>query len=82
MAAAIHERAYGALVKDFRVGMRENDVQNIVAGVIYGVGAEYQEGGCSIREIEETPEALTGRTSLFGPRISVSGVLSHYVLRV
>ena len=44
LAAAIHERAYGALVKDFRVGMRENDVQNIVAGVIYGAGAEYQEG--------------------------------------
>jgi len=44
MAAAIHERAYGALVKDFRVGMRENEVQNIVAGVIYGAGAEYQEG--------------------------------------
>ena len=44
MAAAIHERGYGALVKDFRVGMRENEVQNIVAGVIYGAGAEYQEG--------------------------------------
>lgn len=44
MAAAIHERAYGAIVKDFRVGMRENEVQNIVAGVIYGAGAEYQEG--------------------------------------
>jgi len=44
LAAAIHERAYGAIVKDFRVGMRENDLQNIVAGVIYGVGAEYQEG--------------------------------------
>jgi len=44
MAAAIHERAYGALVKEFRVGMRENEVQNIVAGVIYGAGAEYQEG--------------------------------------
>ncbi|MCC6887772.1 MAG: aminopeptidase P family protein [Hyphomicrobiales bacterium] len=44
MAAAIHERAYGALVKDFRIGMRENEVQNIVAGVIYGAGAEYQEG--------------------------------------
>ena len=44
MAAAIHERGYGALVKDFRIGMRENDVQNIVAGVIYGAGAEYQEG--------------------------------------
>ena len=27
MAAAIHERGYGALVKDFRVGMRENEVQ-------------------------------------------------------
>jgi Xaa-Pro aminopeptidase len=44
MAAAIHERGYGALVKDFRIGMRENEVQNIVAGVIYGAGAEYQEG--------------------------------------
>jgi Xaa-Pro aminopeptidase len=44
MAAAIHERAYGAIVKDFRVGMRENELQNIVAGVIYGAGAEYQEG--------------------------------------
>jgi len=44
MAAAIHERGYGALVKDFRIGMTEKDVQNIVAGVIYGAGAEYQEG--------------------------------------
>ncbi len=44
MAAAIHERGYGAIVKDFRIGMRENDVQGIVAGVIYGAGAEYQEG--------------------------------------
>ncbi len=44
MAATIHERGYGALIKDFRIGMRENEVQNIVAGVIYGAGAEYQEG--------------------------------------
>ena len=44
MAVAIHERGYGALVKDFRVGMRENDVPNIVTDIIYGVGAEYQEG--------------------------------------
>jgi Xaa-Pro aminopeptidase len=44
LAACIHERGYGALVKDFRVGMKENELQNIVAGVIYGAGAEYQEG--------------------------------------
>ena len=38
MAAAIQEAGYGALYCDFRVGMRENDVQGIMAKAFYQAG--------------------------------------------
>jgi Xaa-Pro aminopeptidase len=44
MAAAIQEAGYGALLRDFRVGMRENDAQGIMAKAIYQAGGEYLEG--------------------------------------
>lgn len=44
MGAAIQEAGYGALYRDFRVGMRENDVQGIMAKAMYEAGAEYYEG--------------------------------------
>ena len=43
MAAAINEAGYGALVKDFRVGMTENEVQGIMIKGIYDAGGEYVE---------------------------------------
>ncbi|MFC2007449.1 M24 family metallopeptidase [Chloroflexota bacterium] len=44
MAATCNEAGYGALVKEFRVGMRENEVQSIMGKAIYNAGAEYIEG--------------------------------------
>jgi Xaa-Pro aminopeptidase len=44
MAASIQEAGYGALVRDFRVGMKENEAQGIMAKAIYDAGGEYIEG--------------------------------------
>jgi len=44
MAASCNEAGYGALVREFRPGMRENDAQSIMAKAIYAAGAEYIEG--------------------------------------
>ena len=43
MAASINEAGYGALVKDFRVGMTENQAQGIMVKAIYDAGGEYVE---------------------------------------
>ena len=44
MAATCNEAGYGAFVREFRAGMRENDAQAIMAKAIYQAGAEYIEG--------------------------------------
>ena len=44
MAATCNEAGYGLLVKEFRPGIRECDVQAIMAKGIYNAGAEYIEG--------------------------------------
>ena len=44
MAASCNEAGYGLLMREFRPGMRENDVQAIMAKAIYEAGAEYIEG--------------------------------------
>ena len=44
MAAAINEAGYGAVIRDARVGMKENEVQGIMAKAIYDAGGEYMEG--------------------------------------
>jgi len=77
MAAAIHERGYGALVKDFRVGMRENDVQNIVAGVIYGAGAEYQEGWVINAGDRGNPRSFNWSDRQIRPREFLSAEFCH-----
>jgi len=77
MAAAIHERGYGALVKDFRVGMRENDVQNIVAGVIYGAGAEYQEGWVINAGDRGSPRSFNWSDRPIRPREFLSAEFCH-----
>lgn len=77
MAAAIHERGYGALVKDFRVGMRENEVQNIVAGVIYGAGAEYQEGWVINAGERTNPRSFNWSDRPIRPREFLSAEFCH-----
>ena len=44
MAASITEAGYGAVLKDVRIGMKENDVQGIMIKAIYEAGGEYEEG--------------------------------------
>ena len=44
MAASINEAGYGAVYRDARVGMRENEIQGIMAKAIYDAGGEYIEG--------------------------------------
>jgi Xaa-Pro aminopeptidase len=44
MSASIVEAGYGELVKDFRIGMTENQAQALVARGVYAAGAEYIEG--------------------------------------
>jgi len=44
MAASITEAGYGAVYKDVRIGMKENDVQGIMIKAIYEAGGEYEEG--------------------------------------
>lgn len=44
MAASITEAGYGAVYRDARVGMKENDVQGIMIKAIYEAGGEYEEG--------------------------------------
>ena len=44
MAASINEAGYGAVIRDARVGMKEYEVQGIMAKAIYGAGGEYLEG--------------------------------------
>jgi Xaa-Pro aminopeptidase len=44
MAASITEAGYGAVYRDVRVGMKENDVQGIMIKAIYEAGGEYEEG--------------------------------------
>ena len=44
MAASIVEAGYGELVKDFRIGMTENQAQALMAKGIYAAGGEYIEG--------------------------------------
>ena len=77
MAAAIHERGYGALIKDFRIGMRENDVQNIVAGVIYGAGAEYQEGWVLNAGDRTNPRSFNWSDRPIRPREFLSAEFCH-----
>lgn len=77
MAAAIHERGYGALVKDFRVGMRENDVQGMVANVIYGVGAEYQEGWVINAGDRTNPRSFNWSDRPIRPREFMSAEFCH-----
>jgi Xaa-Pro aminopeptidase len=77
MAATIHERGYGALVKDFRVGMRENDVQSIVAGVIYGAGAEYQEGWVLNAGDRGNPRSFNWSDRPIRPREFLSAEFCH-----
>ncbi|MAF47485.1 MAG: M24 family metallopeptidase [Rhodospirillales bacterium] len=43
-AAAINEAGYGAVIRDVRVGMKEYEVQGIMAKGIYDAGGEYIEG--------------------------------------
>ena len=77
MAAAIHERGYGAIVKDFRIGMRENDVQGIVAGVIYGAGAEYQEGWVINAGDRTNPRSFNWSDRPIRPREFMSAEFCH-----
>lgn len=77
MAAAIHDRGYSALVKDFRVGMRENDVQGIVAGVIYGLGGEYQEGWVVNSGARTNPRSFNWSDRPVGPREFLSAEFCH-----
>ena len=44
MAASITEAGYGAVYRDFRIGMKENEVQGIMSKGIYDAGGEYLEG--------------------------------------
>jgi Xaa-Pro aminopeptidase len=44
LAATVNEAGYGELVKGFRVGMTENQVQGLMAKGIYDAGGEYIEG--------------------------------------
>lgn len=43
-AASINEAGYGAVLRDVRVGMKEYDVQGIMAKAIFEAGGEYIEG--------------------------------------
>jgi len=65
------------LVKDFRVGMRENDVQNIVAGVIYGAGAEYQEGWVINAGDRGSPRSFNWSDRPIRPREFLSAEFCH-----
>jgi len=44
MAASITEAGYGAVYREARVGMKEYEIQGIMAKAIYQAGAEYIEG--------------------------------------
>lgn len=43
-AATMNEAGYGAVYREARVGMKENDLQGIMAKAIYEAGGEYIEG--------------------------------------
>ena len=43
-AATMNEAGYGAVYHDARVGMKENEIQGIMAKAIYDAGGEYLEG--------------------------------------
>ena len=77
MAAAIHERGYAALVKDFRAGMRENEIQGIVAGVIYGAGAEYQEGWVINSGDRVNPRSFNWSDRVVRPREFLTAEFCH-----
>ena len=77
MAACIQERGYGALIKDFRVGMKENEIQNIVAGVLYGAGAEYQEGWVLNSGDRTNPRSFNWSDRPVRPREFLSAEFCH-----
>jgi len=59
------------------VGMRENDVQNIVAGVIYGMGAEYQEGWVINAGDRGNPRSFNWSDTPIRPREFMSAEWCH-----
>ena len=77
MAAAIHERGYGALVKDFRVGMRENDVQGYRGRCHLRCGAEYQEGWVLNAGDRSNPRSFNWSDRPIRPREFMSAEFCH-----
>lgn len=57
--------------------MRENEVQNIVAGVIYGAGAEYQEGWVINAGDRSNPRSFNWSDRPIRPREFLSAEFCH-----
>jgi Xaa-Pro aminopeptidase len=68
MAATCQETGYGALYRDFRVGMRENDAQAIMTKAIYEAGAEYMEGWVTNSGERGVPRSFNWSDRVVRPR--------------
>jgi len=77
MAAGINEAGYGALIRDVRVGMTENDVRAIMAKAIYERGGEYIEGWVTNAGDRSTPRSFNWSDRQLRPRDFVTVEACH-----
>jgi Xaa-Pro aminopeptidase len=77
MAAGINEAGYGAIVRDVRVGMTENDLRAIMAKAIYERGGEYIEGWVTNAGDRSTPRSFNWSDRQLRPRDFVTVEACH-----
>ncbi|MFQ5874152.1 MAG: M24 family metallopeptidase [Dehalococcoidia bacterium] len=67
MAASCNEAGYGALARELRPGMRENDAQGIMAKAIYQAGGEYLEGWVVCSGARTSPRSFNWSDKVIRP---------------
>lgn len=77
MAASINEAGYGAVWKEARVGMKENELQGIMAKAIYQSGGEYLEGWVFNAGDRSNPRSFNWSDRPVRPRDFVSVEACH-----
>ena len=76
-AASMNEAGYGAVIHEARVGMRETDLQGIMAKAIYEAGAEYIEGWVVNAGDRTNPRSFNWSDRALRPREFVSLEACH-----
>jgi len=67
-AAAINEAGYGAVYREARVGMKEHEIQGIMAKAIYDAGGEYIEGWVVNSGDRTNPRSFNWSDRILRPR--------------